>query len=98
MSDSKFVGGVRAFKPKKDFIKAELIISLNEFVSWCKEHPDMLTDYNGVKQIKLQVKESKDGKDAKGGAEGGKDKPKDGEAKAGEPKPASSDAAAPVKP
>ncbi|NBX19979.1 MAG: efflux RND transporter periplasmic adaptor subunit [Betaproteobacteria bacterium] len=45
-----------------------------------------------------RAKESKDGKDAKGGAESGKDKSKDGEAKAGEPKPASSDAAAPVKP
>jgi len=45
-----------------------------------------------------RAKESKDGKDAKGGAEGGKDKPKDGEAKAAEPKPASSDASAPVMP
>lgn len=60
--DKKFIQGIRAFKPKVDFIKAELVISLNELVQFCKENPEMLTDYNGVKQLKIQVKESKDGK------------------------------------
>lgn len=62
MSDKKFIKGIRAFKPKVDFIKAELVISLNELVQFCKENPDMLTEYNGVKQLKIQVKETKDGK------------------------------------
>ena len=62
MSDKKFIQGIRAFKPKVDFIKAELVISLNELVQFCKENPEMLSDYNGVKQLKIQVKESKDGK------------------------------------
>lgn len=62
MIDKKFIEGIRAFKPKKDFIKAELVISLNELVKFCKDNPEFLTEYNGVKQLKIQVKESKDGK------------------------------------
>lgn len=60
--DKKFIQGIIAFKPKKDFIKAELVISLNELVKFCKDNPEFLTEYNGEKQLKIQVKESKSGK------------------------------------
>lgn len=62
MTDKKFIQGIRAFKPKQDFIKAELVISLNELIAFCKDNPEFLTEYNGVKQLKIQVKETKDGK------------------------------------
>lgn len=61
MAEQKFIDGVKAFKPKADFIKAELVISLNQFVKFCKDNPDLLTTYNGEKQLKIQVKESKNG-------------------------------------
>lgn len=61
MAEQKFIDGVKAFKPKADFIKAELVISLNQFVKFCKDNPEILSEYNGEKQIKVQVKESKSG-------------------------------------
>lgn len=62
MNDKKFIQGIRAFAPKKDFIKAELVITLNELVQYCKDNPEVLTEYNEQKQLKIQVKQSKDGK------------------------------------
>jgi hypothetical protein len=59
--EQKFIDGLKAFKPKADFIKAELVITLNDLVKFCKDHPEYLTEYNGQKQIKVQVKESKNG-------------------------------------
>ena len=32
-----------------------LVITPNEFVSWMKENANLLTDYNGTKQLKLQI-------------------------------------------
>lgn len=61
MAEQKFIDGLKAFKPKQDFIKCELIITLNQLVKFCKDNPEILTEYNGEKQIKVQVKESKNG-------------------------------------
>lgn len=61
MADQKFIDGIKAFKPKADFIKAELVISLNQLVKFCKDNPELLSEYKGEKQLKVQVKESKSG-------------------------------------
>jgi len=64
MSDVKFVEGLRLFNKHEkapDFVIGSMVISLNELVKFCKDNPDLLTDYKGVKQLKLQLQKSKQG-------------------------------------
>lgn len=64
MSETVFPKGIRVFDPHAkapSFIKASIVITLNELVKFCKENPDLLTEYNGEKQIKLQLVEKKAG-------------------------------------
>ncbi len=64
MSETKFVEGVRLFNKHEkapDFVIGSMVISLNDFVKFCKENPDLLSEYNGVKQLKLQIQKSKQG-------------------------------------
>jgi hypothetical protein len=65
MSTEKiFCDGVRAFPPHEkapSWVKGSIVITLNQLVKFCKEHPELLTEYNGEKQIKLQLQESKKG-------------------------------------
>lgn len=59
MTDKKFIEGIRVFAPNAkapEFVKAEIVITLNDLVKFCKENPDLLTEYNGQKQLKLSVK------------------------------------------
>ena len=44
-----------------DFVVGTLVITPNELVTWLKEQPELLSDYNGAKQIRLQVLKSKEG-------------------------------------
>ena len=63
MSNQKFPKGLRIFGPKEnapDFVKGQLIITLNELIQYCKENSDLLTDYKGEKQLRLQILEKKD--------------------------------------
>lgn len=56
--------GIRFFNPHEnapDFVVASLVITPNDLVSFLKERPDLLTDYNGAKQIRLQVLKSQKG-------------------------------------
>lgn len=64
MADIIFPKGVRFFDPHPKApksIKGSVVITLSEFVNFCKENPDFLSDYNGNKQIKLQLVEKKQG-------------------------------------
>lgn len=66
MSEKKVIypAGIRTFKPHEkapDFVKGTLIISLNEFVKFCKDNPELLTEYNGAKQLKCQMLDGKFG-------------------------------------
>lgn len=64
MADQIFPKGVRVFDPHAKapgFIKGSIVITLNELVTFCKENPDLLSEYNGQKQIKLQIQEKKQG-------------------------------------
>lgn len=61
----KFPGGVRIFPrmdKQPDFVKGTITVSLNEFFKFCKDNPEMQTDYNGEKQLKMQILVSKQGK------------------------------------
>lgn len=65
MTERKFPEGIRIFPPNDkapSFVKGTVIITLNELVKFCKDNPDLLTEYKGEKQLKLQLVERKDGK------------------------------------
>jgi hypothetical protein len=61
-----FPKGLIAFKPKDTaptWVKASVMITLDDFKAWVNgEGKEHLTDYNGKKQLKLQITETKDGK------------------------------------
>lgn len=38
-----------------DFVVGSLIITPRELIDWIKENESMLTEYNGKKQLKLQI-------------------------------------------
>ena len=62
--DKKFPKGVRVFAPRESaptFVKGQIIISPNELFEWLKANPDLLTEYQGNKQLKLSILERKDG-------------------------------------
>lgn len=64
MADQILPKGVRLFNKHAnapDFVIGSLVITPNDLVSWLKEQPELLTDYNGAKQIRLQILKSKDG-------------------------------------
>lgn len=59
-----FPQGIRVFKPKENapsFVKGQIIIHPNDFFTWLKANPEVLTDYKGEKQLKLSLLERKDG-------------------------------------
>lgn len=65
MADQILPEGLRFFpkhQNQPDFVLGTMIITPNDLVSWLKENPQLLTDYNGAKQIKLQLLNSKAGK------------------------------------
>lgn len=64
MSDTIYPKGIRTFpKHEKapDFILGSVIISLNEFFKWVKENPELQTEYDGNKQLKLTCMNKKGG-------------------------------------
>lgn len=65
MADSILMGGIRLFEKKEnqpDFVLATGVITPNELLKFVKENPQLLTEYNGEKQIRIQVLKSKAGK------------------------------------
>lgn len=64
MADQILPKGVRLFNKHAnapDFVIGSLVITPNDLVSWLKEQPELMTEYNGAKQIRLQILKSKDG-------------------------------------
>lgn len=58
MADKVYPKGVAVFGPNEkapSFVKGTIIISLNGLVQFCKENPNLLTEYKGDKQLKLQL-------------------------------------------
>ena len=65
MADQILPEGIRFFpkhQNQPDFVLGAMVISLNELFAWAKAHPELQTEYNGAKQIKLQLLNSKAGK------------------------------------
>ena len=64
MADKKYPQGVMVFGPRQgapDFVKGSIVITLNELIQYCKDNPDLLTEYNGKKQLRLQLKDGNKG-------------------------------------
>jgi hypothetical protein len=65
MADQTLMKGIRLFAPKPnqpDFVLASGVITLNELRTFAKKNPQLLTEYNGEKQLRIQLLKSKDGK------------------------------------
>lgn len=64
-NDKVLPEGIRMFAPHQnapDFVKGSVVITLNDLVEFGKKNPNYLTEYQGKKQLKLQLLESRDGK------------------------------------
>lgn len=59
-----YAKGVRLFAPHPsapDFVKGQIVITLNDLVQFCKDNPEYLSDYKGAKQLRLKLLSGKDG-------------------------------------
>jgi len=64
MADEILPEGLRFFNKKDnqpDFVIGSMVISLNELFAFAKAHPELQSEYNGVKQLKLQILKSQKG-------------------------------------
>ena len=64
-TEKVFVEGIRTFNKNEkapDFVIGSVIIEPNTLFAYLKKNTDLLTEYNGEKQLKLQALYSKDGK------------------------------------
>lgn len=64
MSKTVYPKGVMLFKARDnapDFVKGQIIIGLNDFVAFCKDNPDYLSEYKGNKQLRLNLLDGNDG-------------------------------------
>ena len=64
MSETIYPKGIRVFPPHANapaFVKGTVIITLNEIIQFCKENPNLLTEYREQKQLKCQLLSNDDG-------------------------------------
>lgn len=64
MTEKIYPKGLRTFPPREgapDFVKGTLIITPRELVDFIKERPDLLTEYNGNKQLRCNILEGDKG-------------------------------------
>jgi len=64
-NEKKLPEGLRVFARHPnapDFVKFSMAITLNALVKFCKDNPELLSEYNGEKQLKVQGLTSRDGK------------------------------------
>ena len=64
MADQILPQGIRFFNKKPthpDFVIGSLVITLDDLQAFCIDKPDLMSEYNGKKQLRLQVLKSKDG-------------------------------------
>ena len=65
MSENKLPEGIRYFEKHQnapDFVIDSLVITIDDFNNFIANNPDVLTEYKGKKQLKLQRLKSKQGK------------------------------------
>lgn len=64
MAEQILPKGIRFFNKNAkapDFVIGTLIVTPDDLNAFCIDNPELMTDYNGSKQLKLQVLKSKDG-------------------------------------
>lgn len=64
MSEKIYPQGVIAFAPNKNapsFVKGSIVITPRDLVDWITANPQLLTEYGGKKQLKLQLLEGNKG-------------------------------------
>jgi len=64
MSEQIYPKGIVTFakNPKQpDFVLGSAIITIDDFIEWTKQNPNLLTEYNGKKQLRLQCLTKKAG-------------------------------------
>jgi hypothetical protein len=65
MSERIFPDGIRCFGPRDnapDFVLGSVIITPNDLLTWLKANQHLLKEYNGNKQLRLNLTRNKDGK------------------------------------
>lgn len=65
MAEQILPEGIRFFpKGQKapDFVLGAMVVTVDELLAFANSRPDLLTDYNGKRQLKLQLLNSKQGK------------------------------------
>ena len=64
MKEKIYPKGIITF-PKRDgspdFILGSFAVSINEFIAFCKENPELLSEYQGNKQLKCNILQGKNG-------------------------------------
>jgi hypothetical protein len=63
--NTPLVSGIRYFHKndkQPEWVLGELIITPDDLNAFCIDNPGLMTEYNGNKQLKLQILKSKDGK------------------------------------
>ena len=63
-TDKVYAKGIMVFKPNvnaPNFVKGTVVISVNELNEWLRANENLLTEYNGKKQLKLQLLENDKG-------------------------------------
>lgn len=59
MAEAKiYPSGIRVFSPRQgspDFVRGSIVITPNALYKWLKENPTLLSEYNGEKQISLDL-------------------------------------------
>lgn len=64
MAEQILPKGVRLFNKHQnapDFVIGSLVITPDDLNAFCIDNPGLMSEYNGAKQIRLQVLRSKDG-------------------------------------
>lgn len=63
--EKKLPEGIRVFNPHAnapDFVIASVVVTPDALMMFCQDNPDLLSEYNGLKQIRLQLLKSQAGK------------------------------------
>lgn len=64
MSEKIYPEGMRVFGPRQgspDFVKGSIVITPNELFAWLKKNESLLSEYEGKKQLKLDLLDGKKG-------------------------------------
>jgi hypothetical protein len=64
MADEILPEGLRFFNKKDnqpDFVIGSLVVTMNDLFEFCKKNPELVTEYQSKKQLRLQILKSQKG-------------------------------------